>query len=102
MVNEEIEFLEYDISVELLMPLVVHVGTDIAAFADAYNEVVSLLLLLDLQNGLQRHPRYENIVDKVILHSIRKIFFFFFGLVKTSFTNIFILMYFNKTTIKLA
>lgn len=70
MVNEEIEFLECDISVELSMPLVVHVGTDIAAFADAYNEVVSLLLLLNLQSGLQRHPEYDNIVDKIISHNI--------------------------------
>lgn len=52
------------------MPLVVHVGTDIAAFADAYNEVVSLLLLLNLQSGLQRHPEYDNIVDKIISHNI--------------------------------
>lgn len=78
MVNEEIEFLEYDISVELSMPLVVHVGTDIAAFADAYNEVVSLLLLPDFQSGLQRHPKYENIVDKINSHNIQKNFFFGF------------------------
>lgn len=78
MVNEEIEFLECDISVELSMLLVVHVDIDIAAFVDAYNEVVFLPLLPDLQSGLQRHPGYENIVDKVISHSIR-IFFFGFG-----------------------
>lgn len=100
MVNEEIEFLEYDISVELSMPLVVHVGTDIAAFADAYNEVVSLLLLPDFQSGLQRHPKYENIVDKINYTTFKKIFFL--DLIKTFFTNIFILMHFNKTTIKLA
>lgn len=78
MVNEEIEFLECDISVELSMPLVVHVDTDIAAFADAYNEVVFLPLLPDLQSGLQRHPGYENIVDKV-MDTVFVYFFFFFG-----------------------
>lgn len=78
MVNEEIEFLEYDISVELSMPLVVHVGTDIATFADAYNEVVSLLLLPDFQSGSQHHPKYENIVDKINSHNIQKNFFFGF------------------------
>lgn len=79
MVNEEIEFLECDISVELSMPLVVHVDTDIAAFADAYNEVVFLPLLPDLRSGLQRHPGYENIVDKIIWTQYSYIFFFFFG-----------------------